>query len=422
MKCWRRALYAALVALVFAEEVAKETLSEDECKKVVKKVQESGKYTEESIQPICAAEVKSSKCDFFSEALSLASSHSDFDAKVFCKDIAEAHFCSQTMDHVLSSAPVSDLAFGECVRAHETKGQAYCLKFEKMLAYAVQNDDLDTMRACYMIEAYEDIGVGEKKAEKPVEKPAPAKAPAAKEAKIVNGSHSKLESAGEAKNQTTKPAPKESTVGQSGIVVQPVPLDSIGDGKANPDHKHPDSSESEGIITEPEPRASLAVKVQKTRTAKRLVKSSNITNANVSREIAHTATVSKPREPVASNVTVKHDVQKAKQTNSSAAGAKQTVPEPKSSSKKLAAVSIPQNGTVVKKASAVQPHNNSMKAPAVAAKPAPSSSSTHRAGLATVKHTVQQKGKVLTKGKDGRKEGKKEDNVKYSGFLSGFVL
>jgi len=393
MKCWRRALYAALVALVFAEEVAKETLSEDECKKVVKKVQESGKYTEESIQPICAAEVKSSKCDFFSEALSLASSHSDFDAKVFCKDIAEAHFCSQTMDHVLSSSPVSDLAFGECIRAHETKGQAYCLKFEKMLAYAVQNDDLDTMRACYMIEAYEDIGVGEKKAEKPVEKPAPAKAPAAKEAKIVNGSHSKLESAGEAKNQTTKPAPKESTVGQSGIVVQPVPLDSIGDGKAKQNITHPDSSESEGIITEPEPQkaASLAVKVQKTRTAKRLVKSSNITNANVSREIAHTATVSKPREPVASNATVKHDVQ-------------------------------PQNGTVAKKASAVQPHNNSMKAPAVAAKPAPSSSSTHRAGLATVKHAVQQKGKVLTQGKDSRKEGKKEDNAKYSGFLSGFVL
>jgi hypothetical protein len=138
------------------EQFQLETLTLTQCSSAVKKVQETGKYTEEAILPICSSVVRSSKCDFFSEALSLATSHTDFNDKVFCKNIAEAHFCSQTMDKLLSSPVMSDLAFGACMRDKSNKGEQYCQRFSKMHAYAVQQDDLDTMRACYMMEAYDE--------------------------------------------------------------------------------------------------------------------------------------------------------------------------------------------------------------------------------------------------------------------------
>lgn len=149
------------------EQFQTETLTLAQCTSAVKKVQETGKYTEEAILPICSSVVRSSKCDFFSEALSLATSHTDFSSKVFCKNIGEAHFCSQTMDRLLSSPIMADLAFGACMRDKSSRGEQYCQRFSKMHAYAVQHDDLDTMRACYMMEAYDDSESEEANSKKP---------------------------------------------------------------------------------------------------------------------------------------------------------------------------------------------------------------------------------------------------------------
>lgn len=134
------------------------SITEERCRIVVTEVQKSKSYTEESIRPICDREIKSSRCDFFAEALSLASSHADFDGHNFCEAIVSAQFCAQTMDRLLTSQAMADLARGDCIRASNTRGSAYCEKFQKMLAYSVQNDDLDTMRACYMMEAYSELG------------------------------------------------------------------------------------------------------------------------------------------------------------------------------------------------------------------------------------------------------------------------
>jgi len=153
------------------------TLTESQCSETVKKVQASGKYTEDAILPICSSEVKSSKCDFFAEALSLASTHADFTSKVFCKDIAEAHTCSQMMDNLYESITTKDLLFGECMRSQDGKSEQYCMKFKSLLGRAVHESDLDTMRACYMMQAYDEK-------EGPIDsKPSPAKPEVKKESK-----------------------------------------------------------------------------------------------------------------------------------------------------------------------------------------------------------------------------------------------
>lgn len=419
MKCWRGALLTAL--LVSASEVLKETLSEAQCKTVVKKVQESGKYTEESIQPICNQEVKSSKCDFFSEALSLASSHNDFDSKKFCKDIAEAHFCSRTMDHVLSSESVSDLAFGECMRTHDTKGQAYCLKFEKMLSYAVQNDDLDTMRACYMIEAYEDLGASSEAAEKKApEKPSTTVAPKksvapAEEARIINGSHSDLQSAGVGSKPTTTTTPEPGRiVGQSGIVVKPKPLDSIGEGKANKSHTFPSAEKSnqtepasaepeESIITEPEPVSNIAVAVRTTQTKKHLQILGK--GSNVPKPAAHSTAAMRSQKP-ASKAQMAMVIAKAKK-------AKSSVVKATSSSQKPAAAAKAHKHNLPSKQASIKAATNAVGA-----------ASAHRAGLAAVRLTMKPKSKEVTKSSTAKKQSLKDDkkdSKDYGGFLSGFV-
>lgn len=125
-----------------------------QCLDAIKAVQESKKYTEDSIASHCADKMEFARCDFFAETLSLASKHSDFEPPHFCRDMEAAHFCSTTMDKLLTSIPVADLAYGECTRSKPPREAAYCKQFRTMLATAVQNEDLDTMRACYMIEAY----------------------------------------------------------------------------------------------------------------------------------------------------------------------------------------------------------------------------------------------------------------------------
>jgi len=128
--------------------------NKSQCLDAIKAVQESNKYTEDSIASHCADKMEFARCDFFAETLSLASKHSDFEPLHFCRDMEAAHFCSTTMDKLLTSIPVADLAYGECTRAKPPREAAYCKQFRSMLATAVQNEDLDTMRACYMIEAY----------------------------------------------------------------------------------------------------------------------------------------------------------------------------------------------------------------------------------------------------------------------------
>jgi len=125
-----------------------------QCLDAIKAVQESKKYSEDNIASQCADKMEFARCDFFAETLSLASKHTDFEPPHFCRDMEAAHFCSTTMDKLLTSIPVADLAYGECTRAKPPREAEYCKKFRSMLGTAVQNEDLDTMRACYMIEAY----------------------------------------------------------------------------------------------------------------------------------------------------------------------------------------------------------------------------------------------------------------------------
>lgn len=159
------------------ENLSETTLTESQCTATVKKVQASGKFTEDAILPICSSEVKSAKCDFFAEALSLASTHTDFTSKVFCKDMADAHACSQMMDNLYQSTTTKDLLYGECMRAAEVKSAAYCEKFKSLLARSVHESDLDTMRACYMVQAYD---------QKDGEMASPAKTEAKKESKVAS--------------------------------------------------------------------------------------------------------------------------------------------------------------------------------------------------------------------------------------------
>jgi len=179
------------------ENLSETTLTESQCTATVKKVQASGKFTEDAILPICSSEVKSAKCDFFAEALSLASTHTDFTSKVFCKDMADAHACSQMMDNLYQSTTTKDLLYGECMRAAEVKSAAYCEKFKSLLARSVHESDLDTMRACYMVQAYDQKdgemaspakteAKKESKVASPVAKEAPAKTEAKKESRVAS--------------------------------------------------------------------------------------------------------------------------------------------------------------------------------------------------------------------------------------------
>lgn len=238
--------YVLVVALATAEELesamTRETLTEEECKTVVKKVIETKSYTEEAILPICKETASSPKCDFFSEALSLASSHPDFSQVVFCKDIMEAHFCSQTMDVILSSPGVGDLMLGECMRrSKEEKGEEgedrkieprpgsegfqRCLRLQKILSYAVYNDDLDTMRTCYMIQAYGDLEGPKEEGKNESVVPNP-------DERIIRSSGKKTDDLGEGDAVNRSAVPEKVPPGQAGIVLQPVPLDSLGKGKA----------------------------------------------------------------------------------------------------------------------------------------------------------------------------------------------
>lgn len=212
----------------------KEAFTPKECLAVVKKVQESGRYTEESIVPICNDVMgRSSNCEFFAEALSLASSHSDFKGEHFCEDMDRAQFCSEIMDKLLQSTAVSDLAFGECERAKPNKSIEYCRRIQNMLGLSVKQEDLDTMRACYMMEAYTNQ-TGSKALEANEASP---------QMRIITGGNKELDTAG--KGGGPGHPPKESNIGRPDIVLQPTPLENFGKGKGN-------ITKPKGIVAEPE--------------------------------------------------------------------------------------------------------------------------------------------------------------------------
>lgn len=203
-----------------------ESFGATQCLAVVRKVMPAGRYSEESIAKICVETARSSKCDFFAEALALASAHTDFDASRFCAIMGEAHFCSENMDRLLASQPVADLAYGECSRAGQGKDEAYCKRFRSMLSYAVKNDDLDTMRACYMIQAYSGFD-GANATQEPELAGEP---PASPKMRIITNNGSELSELGYG-NATSR---RQSNVGRPGIVMQPRVFDYFGTGHGNP--------------------------------------------------------------------------------------------------------------------------------------------------------------------------------------------
>jgi hypothetical protein len=143
------------------------------------------------------------------------------------------------MDVVLSSPAVADLMLGECMRRSkdgedkkpkpQSEGMARCFRLQKILAYAIHNDDLDTMRTCYMIQAYGDLD-GPKEGKETNENnetsvPDPSE-------RIITSSSKTMNDLGEGNATNRSAIPPKSPPGQAGIVLQPVPLDSLGQGKA----------------------------------------------------------------------------------------------------------------------------------------------------------------------------------------------
>jgi len=236
-----------------AASLEKKPVTGKQCLKVVEKVKKSGTYTEESIVPLCSEEVKSGGCAFFAEALSLASSHSDFKAATFCHNMGRAQFCSDIMDNLLESRAVSDMAFGECERAKPQKSLEYCRKIQQMLALSVKQEDLDTMRACYMMEAYTTKAKASDSSPKNriinsssteldnIGKGTSAEPPQ----KIVSAESATLDAAG--KGKPAPPHPKA-----EGIIAEPIPLDDFGKGKGNTTHSTPHS-----IVVQPVPLTSV---------------------------------------------------------------------------------------------------------------------------------------------------------------------
>lgn len=252
------------IATESAARVPKRRFNPKQCQNVVTKVQLSRTYTEEAIAPLCNEEMEDGNCEFFSEALALAISHRDFSPKGFCHSIGRAKFCSKIMDKLLESRAVSDLAFGECERAKPEKGIEYCRKIQQMLAFSVKQEDLDTLRACYMTEAYrrqtasrdvetatnENITIGSEKGLNDAGKgQAPAESREAVEKPIAK-QPAQLDKFGNGSGNITSPKtmPVVTNLPPSGPLGLPTTLDQFGKGRGNITSPKPT-----GIITKPIP-------------------------------------------------------------------------------------------------------------------------------------------------------------------------
>jgi len=107
-----------------------------------------------AIEESCKAEMALSggQCEFFSEAWGLAITHPGYSSETFCGAVAGAFACSEMMDDVLTSGAVADLAFAACVKKQGEAKVGYCLKFQNAIKEADKSTDLDTLRACYLME------------------------------------------------------------------------------------------------------------------------------------------------------------------------------------------------------------------------------------------------------------------------------
>lgn len=85
------------------------------------------------------------------------------------------------------------------MRSPETRSEQYCMKFKSLLGRAVHESDLDTMRACYMMQAYDEK-------EGPLEpKPSPTKTQVKKETKDEKAKPQATQVKKETKDEKAKP-------------------------------------------------------------------------------------------------------------------------------------------------------------------------------------------------------------------------
>jgi len=213
-----------------------ESLADDACLALVSRARDGRHYTVDAILPICEDELKHSQCEFIAQSLSLAMSHPGFNGTDFCAQMDAAAFCSDTMDALLTSQPVEDLAYGQCLRAHK-KDDTYCRRFQTMFREAVESKDLNTLRACFKIEVeHNPTKSVSAEAQQPV-------------ARIIASGSQDLTGMGKgiaesappsaARNETVEPAPPERpaeeagrnqstsvaepTAGKENIIVEPIP-------------------------------------------------------------------------------------------------------------------------------------------------------------------------------------------------------
>jgi len=136
-------------ALLLVSAVARE-FPEAPCRDVARNPATPAKAIEEACKQEMA--LSGGQCEFFSEAWGLAITHPGYSSETFCGAVGGAFACSEMMDDVLTSGAVSDLAFAACVRKQGEAKVGYCLKFQNAISEADKSTDLDTLRACYLME------------------------------------------------------------------------------------------------------------------------------------------------------------------------------------------------------------------------------------------------------------------------------
>jgi hypothetical protein len=123
---------------------------ETACRDVARNPATPAKALEEACKQEMA--LSGGQCEFFSEAWGLAITHPGYSSEKFCGAVAGAFECSEMMDDVLTSGAVADLAFAACVKKQGEAKVGYCLKFQSAISEADKSTDLDTLRACYLME------------------------------------------------------------------------------------------------------------------------------------------------------------------------------------------------------------------------------------------------------------------------------
>jgi len=136
-------------ALLLVSVVAR-SFPESPCRDVARNPSTPAKAIEEACKQEMA--LSGGQCEFFSEAWGLAITHPGYSSETFCGAVAGAFACSEMMDDVLTSGAVADLAFAACVKKQGEAKVGYCLKFQSAISEADKSTDLDTLRACYLME------------------------------------------------------------------------------------------------------------------------------------------------------------------------------------------------------------------------------------------------------------------------------